>query len=166
MRTDKPQAAKAAVDLDLPRFRLFPNWRMAPEFPWQIWAVGWLAIVKAVLWLSTDPVVPSPLAELLATKFLVMMAPFLLLGIGVWNLRRWAAWGLILITAADIAFIAVIHLIPQLEYWSSLLGGRYWAVTLVLLILNGPIGSVLILLASPAPLKTAGKYELLDHEGE
>ena len=166
MSTKKSQAGISAVDLYLPRFRVFPDWRMASEFPWQIWAVGWLAIVKALLWLATDPVVPSPLAELLATKFLVMMAPFLLLGFGVWNLRRWAAWGLILIAAADIAFIAVIHLVPHLDYWGSLLGGRYWAVTLVLLILNGPIGSVLILLASPVLLKTAGRYELLNHQGE
>ena len=164
MNADKPQPGQPESDLELPRFRVFPNWRMAPEFPWQIWAVGWLAIVKGLLWLSTDPVLPSPLAELLATKFLTMMVPFLLLGIGVWNLRRWAAWGLIILTAADIAFIAVIHYIPELDYWSSLLGGRYWALTAVLLILNGPIGSVLILLTSPVLLKTAGKYELLSSD--
>ena len=129
---------------------------METDFPWQIWAVGWLAVVKALLWMSTDPVVPSPLAGFLAAKYLIAMVPFLLLGIGVWNLRKWAVWGLLLAAVADLAFFLVFP-----NAWRFLSGGSFWGLAIVLLIFNGPIGNVLILLATPVLLKTIGKYELL-----
>ncbi len=129
---------------------------MEPDFPWQIWAVGWLAVVKALLWMSTNPVVPGPLAGFLAAKFLITMAPFLLLGIGVWNLRRWAAWGLIIVAVADLAFFVVLP-----GAWRFLSGDSFWGLAAVLLVFNGPIGNILILLATPFLLKTAGKYEML-----
>lgn len=129
---------------------------MQPEFPWQIWAVGWLAVAKALLWMSTDPTVPGPMAGILAAKFLVAMVPFLLLGIGVWNLRRWAVWGLLTAAVVDLAFFVVFP-----DSWRFVAGGRFWALAAALLIFNGPIGNVLILLAAPVLLKTAGKFELL-----
>ena len=156
MSTDNPQSADANSGLDLPRFHFLPNWRMEPEFPWQIWAAGWLAVIKALLWLSTDPVVPGPLAGYLAAKFLVAMIPFLLLGIGVWNLRRWAVWGLMIAAIADLAFFIVFP-----SAWRFVAGGGFWGLAAVLLVFNGPIGNILILLTTPVLLKTAGKYDLL-----
>ena len=135
---------------------MFPNWRMDQQFPWPIWAVGWLAVVKALLWMSTDPVVPSPLAGFMAAKYLAAMVPFLLLGIGVWNLRRWAAWGLLIAAVVDLAFFVLFS-----DAWRYLSGGSFWGLAAVLLIFNGPIGNILILLATPVLLKTAGKFELL-----
>ena len=156
MSSDKPQREIDRKGAGLPLFRFFPNWRMAPDFPWQIWAVGWLAVVKALLWMSTDPVVPSPLAGFLAAKFIIAMVPFLLLGIGVWNLRKWAAWGLLIAAAADLAFFIVFP-----NAWRFLAGSSFWGLAVILMIFNGPIGSILILLATPVMLKTAGRYELI-----
>lgn len=156
MNTGKPSPGRTQSDPGIPRFRFFPNWRMESGFPWQIWAAGWLAVVKALLWMSTDPVVPSPLAGFLTAKFLIAMIPFLLLGIGVWNLRRWAAWGLMIAAIADLAFFIVFP-----GAWRFLTGGSFWGLAVVLLIFNGPIGNILILLTAPFLLKTAGRYELL-----
>lgn len=136
------------------KFYIFPSWRMFNTFPWQIWAVGWLAIFKAVLWLATDPNIPDPLAQILGTKFLIFMVPYVVFALGVWNLRKWGIWGLILLTVADL----IIYLIyPQSSRY--IIGDRFWLFSTVLLICNGPIGDVLILLASPAMLKHAGKND-------
>ena len=156
MKTNRTQSAINAKTEGFPRFRIFPPWRMDPVFPWQVWAVGWLAVVKALLWMSTNPLVPSPLAGFMAAKFLVAMTPFLLLGLGIWNLRKWAVWGLMIAAIVDLAFFIVFP-----DAWRFLIGGQFWAIAAVLLIFNGPIGNVLILLATPFLLKTAGQYDLL-----
>ena len=160
MNTVHPQRGETESDDYPPRFRIFPNWRMIPDFPWQIWAVGWLAVVKSLLWMSTDPVVPSPQADYLAAKFLIAMIPLLVLGIGVWNLRKWAAWGLIVAAIADLAFFGLFFAFFQ-DAWRFLAGENFWALAAVLLVFNGPLGNLLILLAIPVLLKTAGRYELL-----
>lgn len=133
-------------------FFVFPTWRMYPEFPWPIWVVGWLAIFKSIIWLSTNPTVSSPLAEILATKFLITMLPFLVLGIGVWNLRKWAVWGLIILSIADLLFSIVFR-----GAWPVIMGDNILVLAVVLMIVNGPVGNILILLATPVMLKYAGK---------
>jgi hypothetical protein len=133
-------------------FFVFPTWRMYGEFPWPIWAVGWLAIFKSIIWLSTNPTVASPLAEILATKYLITMIPFLILGIGVWNLRKWAVWGLIILSVADLLFFIVFR-----HAWPIIMGDNIMVLAVVLMIFNGPVGNILILLATPVMLKYAGK---------
>lgn|GEM_PF-473525 len=133
-------------------FFVFPKWRMYPEFPWPIWTVGWLAIFKSIIWLSTNPTVSSPLAEILATKYLITLIPFLVLGIGVWNLRKWAVWGLILLSIADLMFFIVFR-----SAWPIIMGDNILVLRVMLMIFNGPVGNILILLATPVLLKYAGK---------
>jgi hypothetical protein len=132
---------------------------MFPDFPWQVWAVGWLAIFKAFLWLATDPVLPSPAAERLAAKFLLTMIPFLVLGIGVWNLRKWAVWGIIALCIADLLFFIVW---PDASRY--LMGSGFWGLSILLLVFNGAPGDILILIAAPVLLKSAGKRHSLIHE--
>jgi len=133
-------------------FFVFPKGRMYPEYPWPIWAVGWLAIFKSIIWLSTNPTVSSPLAEILATKYLITMIPFLVLGIGVWNLRKWAVWGLIILSVADLLFFIGFR-----DAWPIIMGDNILVLAVVLMIFNGPVGNILILLATPVLLKYAGK---------
>jgi len=85
-------------------FRYFPPERMYREFPWPIWAVGWLALFKAFLWLSYEPVQPGSLLTLLGIKYLLNMIPMAIFAIGVWNLRKWAMWGLIILSVANLLF--------------------------------------------------------------
>jgi hypothetical protein len=134
------------------RFVVFPSWRMQHGFPWTIWAVGWMAIFKAFLWLSTDPNVAGPTAEILAAKFICGTIPFAVLGVGVWNLRRWANWGIIGLAAADLLFFIIFPNATR-----QLIGGSHWLLAIALLVCNGPIGDILILLASPTLIKYVGR---------
>jgi hypothetical protein len=133
-------------------FIFFPKWRMHRGFPWPIWIVGWLAVFKALLWLFTDPVVQSPLAELMTAKFLVMTIPFLFTGIGVWNLRKWAVWGLLATCALDLLFYVIFPDAARVAAGSGFIG-----LAILLLAGVGPLGDVLILSATPSLLKHAGK---------
>jgi len=135
-----------------PSFVILPAWRMYKDFPWQIWAVGWLAIFKAVIWLSTSPNCPDPMIKLLTIKFLICMVPFIILGIGVWNLRKWAVWGIILLCIADVAFFVIKY-----EASACIMGNSFWLLAVTLILFNGPLGSVLILIATPSLLKHSGK---------
>ena len=143
---------------------LFPKWRMVRGFPWPIWAAGWLAVFKALLWLATDPVAPSPIAERMAAKFLIMLIPFLVTGIGVWNLRKWAVWGLMVTSVLDLLFFVALPDAARIITGNSFIG-----LAVVLLAGVGPLGDVLILAATPSMLKNAGKSghlrSLLTSEG-
>jgi len=143
---------KGSKDKKQPSFFILPEWRIYKEFPWQIWAVGWLAVFKAVIWLSTSPDIPSPMLEILAIKFLICIVPFIIFGFGVWNLRKWAMWGLILLCIADLLFFLI--------FWHAsiyIIGKNFWLLAICLLLFNGPLGDVLILLTIPFLLKYAGK---------
>ena len=126
---------------------------MHEEFPWQIWAVGWLAIFKAIIWFSYDPNLPDPTLRLLAYKYTLSMLPLIICGIGVWNLRRWAVWGVVAIAIASLAFLLI-----NPETFSGLLINSevhiYTVVlTAVVMVGSGPVGDVFILIAAPTMLK-------------
>lgn len=144
---------------------IFPKWRMLETFPWQVWALGWLAIFKGVLWLATDPNVPSPLRETIGIKNLLFMIPFIILGIGIWNLKKWAVWGVILLAVIDLFFFI---LYPQLssspisyaKLIQYIMGKHFFILQFILLLCNGPLGSILILFASNVMLQQAGKIDM------
>lgn len=94
-------------------FRYFPPERMDREFPWPIWAVGWLALFKAFLWLSYEPVQSGSLLTILGTKYLLNMVPMAIFAIGVWNLKKWAMWGLIILSVANLIFFYKLSPIPK-----------------------------------------------------
>ncbi|MGD8256344.1 MAG: hypothetical protein PVG70_15540 [Desulfobacterales bacterium] len=134
-------------------FRYFPPERMYANFPWTIWAVGWLALFKAFLWLAYEPVQTEAVLKLLGYKYTLNVVPLVIFGFGIWNLRRWAVWGIIAISIANLIFFVVY---PQTIYavvvesevfiYSILL-------SLITLLCNGPLGDFLILCAVPSMLK-------------
>ena len=130
---------------------------MDKEFPWPIWAVGWLALFKAFLWLSYEPVQPESLLTLIGTKYLLNMIPMAIFAIGVWNLRKWAKWGLIILSLANLLFFIIY---PQ-SLSAVLVESEVYIYSIILsfitLLCNGPIGDIFILLASPVMLKHANK---------
>ena len=134
-------------------FRIFPVERMHEDFPWQIWAAGWLAIFKAILWLAYDPNLPPSILRLLAYKYTLGMLPLFICGIGVWNFRRWAVWGLIGIAVASLAFFLIN---PQI-FSGVIVKSEVFIYSVVLsaivLLCNGPIGDIFILIAAPKMLK-------------
>ena len=62
-------------------FRIFPPERMEIEFPWVIWAIGWLALLKAFIWLAYEPVEPQNILQLMAYKNLLNILPLVVFGI-------------------------------------------------------------------------------------
>ena len=130
---------------------------MDKEFPWPIWAVGWLALFKAFLWLSYEPVQPESLLTLIGTKYLLNMIPMAIFAIGAWNLRKWAMWGLIILSLANLLFFIIY---PQ-SLSAVLVESEVYIYSIILsfitLLCNGPIGDIFILLASPVMLKHANK---------
>lgn len=139
------------------KFRIFPSERMSVEFPWQIWAVGWLCIFKGIIWLAYEPNLAGNLLSFFGAKYLLEMLPLTIFGIGIWNMRRWAVWGAVAVCAINLiiffftpqAFSAML-VKSEVIIWSVLLSG-------ITLICNGPLGDLLVLLAAPLLLKNIKK---------
>ena len=139
--------------MSMSHFRVFPSERMDPEYPWTIWAAGWLAIFKAFLWLAYEPAQAESVLRLLGAKFLLNIIPLIILAIGVWNLKKWAAWGLIAISVANLIFFIVnpqtlnaVLVVSEVRIYSIIL-------SVITLLCNGPLGDILILCAAPSMLK-------------
>ena len=90
--------------MSVSEFKLFPPDRMGVEFPWQFWSIGWLALFKAFLWLAYEPVQDESMLYILGIRFLVNIVPLTIFAIGVWNMRRWAVWGLVVLSLANLLF--------------------------------------------------------------
>jgi len=130
---------------------------MDRDFPWPIWAVGWLALFKAFLWLSYEPVQPESILTLLGTKYLLNMVPMAIFAFGMWNLKKWAMWGLIILSAANLIFFVIY---PQ-SLNAILIESEVYIYSIILsfitLLCNGPLGDIFILLTTPLMLKHARK---------
>ncbi len=139
--------------MSISHFRVFPSERMDPEYPWTIWAAGWLALFKAFLWLAYEPVQAESVLRLLGAKFLLNSIPLVILAIGVWNLKKWAAWGLIAISVANLIFFIInpqtlnaVLVVSEVRIYSIIL-------SVITLFCNGPLGDIFILCAAPSMLK-------------
>ena len=134
-------------------FKIFPAERMLDNYSWPIWAVGWLAIFKAFLWLAYEPNLPESVLELLGNKYTISMLPLVIFGIGVWNLRRWAVWGIVLVAVANLIFLIAN---PQI-FHGFLVKSEVTVYSIILsaivLICSGPLGDIFILISTPTMLK-------------
>lgn len=137
--------------------QIFPAERMHTDFPWQLWAVGWLAIFKAVLWLAYEPAVSDAILRLVGWKYLLGAAPLLVCGVGLWRRERWAAWGLTVLAAADLLLLIGVpqsihaYLVDSEVFLFSVV------LSLVVQVCGGPLGSLLILCAAPAMFRCTRK---------
>ena len=133
--------------------KIFPSERMDPEYPWTIWAVGWLAIFKAFLWLAYEPVQEASILRLLGTKFLLNTIPLVIFAIGVWNRKKWAVWGLIALSVVNLIFFIVnpqtlnaVLVVSEVRIYSIIL-------SFLTLLCNGPLGDIFILCTAASMLK-------------
>lgn len=136
------------------RFRIFPAERMDTDFPWILWAVGWLAVVKAVLWLAYEPVLPEAMLRMVGFKLLLAAGPLVVFGVGLWNRRRWAAWGVVVIAAANLLFLWLYPRSLQGYLVESEVHALSVVLSAVMLLFEGPLGDALILIAVPFLFKT------------
>jgi hypothetical protein len=137
------------------KFRVFPSDRMSLDFPWKVWAVGWLCIFKGLIWLSYEPNMSANLLSFFGYKYLLEMLPLVICGIGIWNMRKWAVWG----AAAVCAINLVIFFFTPQAFSAMMIKSEaiIWSVLLssVTLLCNGPVGDLLVILAAPSLLKHA-----------
>lgn len=139
--------------MSMSQVKIFPSERMDPEYPWTIWAVGWLAIFKAFLWLAYEPVQEESILRLLGAKFLLNSIPLVILAIGVWNRKKWAVWGLIVLSVVNLIFFIVnpqtlnaVLVVSEVRIYSIIL-------SFLTLLCNGPLGDIFILCAAASMLK-------------
>ncbi|MCU0560581.1 MAG: hypothetical protein MUD16_10380 [Desulfobacterales bacterium] len=136
------------------RFELFPAERMDIDFPWVLWAVGWLAVIKAFIWLAYEPVLPQALLRVMGVKLLLAAAPLVVCGIGLWNRRRWAVWGVAALALANLLFLWFYPRSFQAYLVESEINAVAMVLSAVMLLCEGPLGDALILLALPFLFKT------------
>jgi len=134
-------------------FRVFPPERMDIEFPWIIWAVGWLAFLKAFLWLAYEPVQPDDVLKLMGIKNLLDIVPLMIFGAGIWNLRKWAVWGILIVAIGNLIFFIVNAQVLNAVVVNSEVYLYSIILSFLTLLCNGPLGDVLILCATPLMLK-------------
>ena len=136
------------------KFRIFPSDRMSLDFPWQVWAVGWLCIFKGIIWLAYEPNMSGNLLSFFGSKYLLGMLPLIICGIGIWNMRKWAVWG----AAAVCAINLVIFFFSPQAFSAMMIKSEViiWSVLLssVTLLCNGPVGDLLVIFAAPTLLKS------------
>ncbi|MBW2486136.1 MAG: hypothetical protein JRE72_01850 [Deltaproteobacteria bacterium] len=139
------------------KFRIFPADRMNTDFPWQIWAIGWLCIFKGIIWLAYEPNMPDNLLSFFGAKYLLGMVPLIICGIGIWNSRKWAVWGAVAICAINL----VVFFLTAQSFGAMMVKSEVviWSILLstVTLLCNGPVGDLLVILASPTLLKATKK---------
>ena len=133
--------------------RLFPRERMYRDYPWQLWAIGWLAIFKALWWLASQPVLPDYILQVLGYKYLIGMVPLFICGVGIWHRKRWAFWGLVAIALAHLVFFFIQRDTLQAYVVRTEFPGLSPILSLLALLFNGPLGDVLILLGFPSMRK-------------
>jgi hypothetical protein len=139
--------------------KFLPAERMNVDYPWSLWAIGWLAIFKAVLWLAYEPVLPEAILRLVGWKYLLGALPMLICGVALWRRRRWAAWGLAVLAAADLVLIVVVP--PTLQAYLVDSEVMIFSILLsaVVLVCGGPVGDVLILCGVPAMFRNTRKTD-------
>ena len=137
----------------------FPPERIHTDYPWVLWAIGWMAALKSVLWLAYEPVnVPDATLRLLGCKNLLFAVPLVVCAVGIMNRKRWAAWGLAALSAIGLVLAVSVrdgigaYLIEsEIDFAVSIGGLRISPFfTLAALVCIGPLGDLLILCGAPA----------------
>ncbi len=148
-----------------PPISIFPAKRTYIDYPWLVWAIGWLAVYKGLIWITTDPLAPDPVLKITGIKYLLFMIPYTVMGIGIWNLRKWAMQGVLILAAVELLFfILYSQSLSTLAIDKTNLFIHIF--TAAIMIINGPISVFIILIAGIGLMKYAGKYELLDEQQE
>jgi len=77
--------------------------------------------------------------------------------VGVWNLKKWAMWGLIILSVANLLFFIIYPQSLNAVFVQSEVYIYSIILSFITLLCNGPLGDIAILLATPIMLKRAQK---------
>lgn len=126
------------------RFQFFPLERLYVEYSWQIWALGWISIVKGGFWIfAQNAYFSDPLPSILPYKYLILTVPFVIFGFGAWNFRPWAKTGLLITSLLDLLFFVAI---PLFLNKSVITAREHQTFSLFIEYLSGPLGDIAILM--------------------
>ena len=128
--------------------KMFPPERTNENYPWQLWAVGWIAFFKFFLWFVIESSIYNPL---FGYKHLLCSIPFLIFSIGVWNMKKWAAWGVSILSIIDLLFFIMypVSVTAMIFQGPGILSYISWCAVMI----SGPGGSLFIIISIPAMLK-------------
>lgn len=148
------------------RMNPFPPERINTDYPWVLWAIGWMAALKSVLWLAYEPVnLPDTTLLLLGYKNLLFSVPFIICAVGIMNRKRWAAWGSVVLAAIGLVFVVLIPegflayvIDSEIDFAFSIADRRISPFfTLAAFVCIGPLGDLLILCGAPAMFRNIPK---------
>jgi len=145
----------------LPLFSLAPAWRSNINFPWYVWGAGWIAILKATVWVFFEPVDFNPE---LYWKCLVFSLPFLVFASGIWNLKKWAVTGAAALAVMDLLIlisgaIPGESLISSTEFLQPPTSENLMTFLYVGIFICGRAGDVALIILAPYILRYRKKWE-------
>jgi hypothetical protein len=135
--------------------KMIPPERMNENYPWQLWASGWIAFFKLFLWLVIEASIYN---QIFGYKNLLCSIPFFVFGIGVWNMRKWAAWGVTILSIIDLIFFIMYPLSVTSMIFKG--PGILSYLSCFAVMLSGPAGSFFIIISLPVMLKYSKKQDI------
>jgi signal peptidase I len=122
------------------KFTCHPAYRQQIEYPVAAWICGLLAMVKSVFWLLGETAVVSHYYLLV---HIVIGVLYLVFGVGVWNVRKWAFNAIIVLSTFDILFMIIFpDALPG--FFSSLRGVKV-IQSAIIYVVPGIVGSFIVL---------------------
>ncbi len=125
-----------------PLFSCKPREILYASTPWEVWAIGWIAVIQGVFWLFTPEIVPGTKGEVLLGIYLVQGALFLAFGFGAWNRRLWGWRGLAALSLAAFCVHLAAGIHPPV---SAAMNPLLLAIYLFFRTLSGWEGALLLL---------------------
>lgn len=124
--------------------RLFHPGRLSPDYPFPLWAAGWLCLIKSTLWLCANASIPS---WIFLAKYIVFSMAWLVLAYMIENRRRAGFYLLLALCFADMAFCIAY---PQSIAAFGAGGSVYpFSIPSPELLISSWFGSLALLLMSP-----------------
>ncbi|MCW7755010.1 hypothetical protein OOT00_13540 [Desulfobotulus sp. H1] len=80
--------------------------RLYPQYPFSLWLLGLLLLLKAVFWLFANPLIVEPI---LGIKHVLTTLPLLFLWRAVWNRKDWAVKAAMALVFLDLLFFVGLY---------------------------------------------------------
>ncbi len=134
------------------KFVFFPEDRINSDYPWQVWIIGWLIFLKALVWFSTSPNVNDEVLTVLGIKYLLFMVPFVACGFGLWNFKKWALFGVIALCCLEILFF-IFYPVSVTSLGFDHMSFISLVFSVCVFLINGPLSTICVLLFAPSLFK-------------
>ncbi len=94
------------------QMKFFPHERLyqEPWYPWPVWALGWVSIIRAIAWIFSERglYATTPFPSVLPVKYILFLVLLLTISKGIFGFRTWARNALLVISLLDLFFYLLI----------------------------------------------------------